>query len=226
MKLKLLLIFSLVILFGCSQTVVQKESPIANNTNSSASETVSNSQSTSQNNLATKVKFKLENGNEAFSLKPKEDGIKVEDAGGKEIARLTIDEQGKIKIKNAADKPLGYVISQDTYWKIENSEQTKELYILRQQGDGDYKLETGNDSQVYRIKRRDYGWEIETPQKESLYKVKVKDNKTVLRDKDEVTVIKTESDFPLLAVACFGFDVLSQEQQSALAYAVTLAGKQ
>ena len=225
MKLKLLSLFSLVILSSCSQTVVQKESPIANNTNSSASETVSNYQSTSQNNLATKVKFKLENGNEAFSLKPKEDGIKVEDAGGKEIARLTIDEQGKIKIKNAADKPLGYVISQDTYWKIENSEQTKELYILRQQGDGDYKLETGDDSQVYRIKRRDYGWEIETPQKESLYKVKVKDNKTVLRDKDEVTVIKTESDFPLLAVACFGFDVLSQEQQSALAYAVTLAGE-
>ena len=223
MKLKLLLIFSLIIFSGCSQ-VAKENAPVANNTTPTA-EIVSNSQSLDFN-LASKVKFKLENGNEAFSLKPKEDGIKVESANGKEIARLTVDEQRKIKIKDAADRTLGYVVSQDKYWKIENSEQTKELYILRQQADGDYKLETGDDNQVYRIKSRDYGWEIETPQKQSLYKVKIKDDKIVLRDKDEMTVIKTESDFPLLAVACFGFDVLSQEQQSALAYAVILAGGQ
>jgi len=222
MKLQPLLIFILVILSSCTtQTPVEESNPAANNP---PVQKVINS-SPSVNNLTNKVKFKLENGNEAFSLKPKDNGIKVESADGSEIARLTVDEERKIKIKDAADTTLGYVVSKDKYWKIENPEQTKELYILRQQTDGDYKLETGSDRQIYRLKRRDYGWEIETPQKESLYKVKTKDNKIVLRDKDEVTVIKTEANFSLLALACFGLDVLTQEQQSALAYAITLAGE-
>ena len=223
MKLKLLLIFMPIFLLSCRQST-----PVAENNPQPQPEIVNNSppanKVASHNHLTTKVKFKLENGDEAFSLKPKDNGIKVEGADGAEIARLTLDEKGKIKIKDAADTTLGYVVSKDKYWKLENPEQTKELYILRQQADGDYKLETGDESQVYRLKRRDYGWEIETPQKESLYKIKAKKNKIVLRDKNDVTVIKTKSDLPLIAIACFGFDVLSQSQQSALAYAITLAG--
>ena len=223
MNIKLLLFFVLAILSSCkTQTPVAENKP-ANNNTPPPQQVVNNSPSA--NNLTSKVKFKLENGNEAFSLKPKENGIKVESADGSEIARLTVDEQNKIKIKNAADATLGYVVSKDKFWKIENPEHTKELYILRQQADGDYKLETEGDRQIYRIKRRDYGWEIETPQKESLYKVKTKENKIVLRDKDDVMVIKTKSDFPLLAIACFGMDVMTQEQQSALAYAIVLAGE-
>ncbi|MEM8720529.1 MAG: hypothetical protein AAGE84_14695 [Cyanobacteria bacterium P01_G01_bin.39] len=226
MQFTLLLISILITLSSCKKAPVTDNNPAAINTPQSevATKTPIINRIT-QNNLASKVKFKLENGEEAFSLKPKENGIKIEDADGSEIARLTVDEQRKIKIKNAADKTLGYVVSKDKYWKIENSAQTEELYILRQQADGDYKLETEGNRQIYRIKRRDYGWEIETPQKESLYKVKAKENKIVLRDKNEATVIKTKSDIPLLAVACFGFDILTQKQQSALAYAIALAGE-
>ena len=223
MKLQLLLISILVILSSCTTQAPVEENSSAATSNPPSPEVIDSSPSA--NNLTNKVKFKLENGDEAFSLKPKDNGIKVESADGSEIARLTVDEERKIKIKDAADTTLGYVVSKDEYWKIENPEQTKELYILRQQSDGDYKLETDSDRQIYRLKRRDYGWEIETPEKESLYKVKTKDNKIVLRDKDEITVIKTEADFSLLALACFGLDVLTQEQQSALAYAITLAGE-
>jgi len=173
-----------------------------------------------------KVKFKLDGGDEAFSLKFKADGAKLEDAGGAELARLKVDETRKIKIKDANDNTLGYVITQAGYWKLENAEQTQELFVLRRQADGDYKLETAADQPVYRIKTRDYGFEIETPQKQSLYKVKMKGEKLSLRDANENTVLYTKSTFLPIALACFGFDQLSREQQAALAYAVNASGGQ
>ena len=172
------------------------------------------------------VKFKLEGGDEAFSLKFKADGAKLEDAGGAELARLNIDATQKVKIKDANDNTLGYVVTQAGYWKVENAEQTQELFVLRRQADGDYKLETGADQSVYRIKVRDYGFEIETPQKQSLYKVKLKGEKLSLRDANENTVLYTKSKFLPIALACFGFDQLSREQQAALAYAVNASGGQ
>ncbi|MDA0867263.1 MAG: hypothetical protein O2890_12775 [Cyanobacteria bacterium] len=148
------------------------------------------------------------------------------DGDDQEIARFTLDESGKVKIKDPSDAVLGYVITQEGYWKVENAEQTQELFILRAQDDGDYKLEDGSDAQIYRIKQRDYGYEVETPDKTSLYKVKLKDGKLSLRDANEVTVMSTQSPLVPIAMACFGFDVLTPEQQAALAYAVNLAGGQ
>lgn len=170
------------------------------------------------------LKFKNDGGTEAFSFKIETNGAKLIDANDKELARLTVDEKQKVKIKNVDDQVLGYVVAKDGRWKIENADQTQELYILRRQNDGDYKLEDGADKEIYRIKMREYGFEIESPTKESLYKVKVKDGKISLRDKSDKTVLYTKSQLTPIAIACFGFDVLTQEQQAALAYAVNLTG--
>lgn len=170
------------------------------------------------------IKFKQADGSERFSLKFKPDGAKLVDGQDRELVRLTLDANQKIKIKDAEDSVLGYVVSQDGYWKLENAEQTEELYILRQQPDGDLKLEDGRDRALYRIKLRDYGYEIETPEKQSLYKVKAKEGKISLRDASDQTVLSTRSAILPAAVACFGFDELTPEQQAALAYAVNLAG--
>jgi len=71
---------------------------------------------------------------------------------------------------------------------------------------------------------RVYEFEIELPPKQSIYKVKVKDEKISLRDKSDKTVLYTKSQLIPLAIACFSFDVLSREQQAALAYVVNLTG--
>lgn len=185
-------------------------------------------QQTGSSSVATStetIKFKQEGGAEVFALKPKSDGVKLVNGNDQEVARFNLD-QDKLKIKNSADKTLGYVITKNGSWKVENPEQTKELYILRRQNDGDYKLEDGSNKEIYRIKKRDYGFEIETPTKQSLYKVKVKDSKISLRDTSDKTVLYTKSGLVPVAVTCFGFDVLSQEQKAALAYAVNLSGGQ
>jgi hypothetical protein len=171
----------------------------------------------------SQIKFKQENGSDRFSLKLKNDGAKLVGDKDREIARLKLD-NNKVKIKNSGEKTLGYIVTETGYWKVENPEQTKELYILRRQDDGDYKLETGDDREIYRIKKRDYGLEIETPEKKSLYKIKVKEGKTTLQDGSGKTVFSTKSQIIPMAIACFGFDVLTLEQQAGLAYAINASG--
>jgi hypothetical protein len=189
---------------------------------SNAPATISNTVQPAQ--ATQKIKFKREGGADAFSLKPAPDGAKLVDAAEKEIARFN-QTNNKIKIKNEADQVLGYIVIEAGYWKLENAEQTQELYILRRQEDGDYKLETGTDQAVYRIKKRDYGFEVETPNKESLYKIKIKDDKLVLRDASDQTKLYTKSsEFKPIALVCFGFDMLSLEQRAAFAYALNQSG--
>lgn len=181
---------------------------------------------TTPDTAAEQLKFKQDNGDELFAIKFRADGAKLVDAADQEIARFTVDDQQKVKIKDPQDQVLGYIVPKDGYWKIENAAQTQELYILRRQEDGDYKLEDGADNPIYRIKVRDYGYEIETPEKQSLYKVKLRDGKVSLRNAQDVTVLSTRSEMTPIAVAAFGFDLLSQEQQAALAYAVHRTGGQ
>jgi hypothetical protein len=172
------------------------------------------------------LKFKREDGSEAFSIKFKADGAKLVDADDQEIARFTVDDTGKVKIKDPSDQVLGFIVPEAGYWKVEDASQTQELFVLRHQDDGDYKLEDGQDTQIYRIKQRDYGFEVETPDKTSLYKVKLKGDKLSLRNANDATVISTKAPMVPAAMACFGLEALSLEQQAALAYAVNLSGGQ
>ncbi|BAY13918.1 hypothetical protein [Calothrix sp. NIES-2098] len=171
-----------------------------------------------------KIKFKTEGGTDLFSLKQEVDGAKLVDGKNQELARIKADKPGKIKIKNAADKVLGYVVTEKGYWKLKDVNQSKDLYIFRRQNDGDYKLENTAKKEVYRIKTRNDGYEIETPDKKSVYQVKVKAGKISLIKASAATVFSTKSQLSPIAFTCFGFDILTREQQAALAYAVNLTG--
>lgn len=220
-------LFTCLLIFsgGCGKTTSQNSAPVSSPSVSSiatpsSSATLSNSPTTSSSATSSSLKFKQTDGNTAFSLNILPDGAKLVDAADRELARLTRDDQQKIKIKNASDQTLAYVVPAADHWKLENANQTEELYILRRQNDGDYKLEDAADREIYRIKQRDYGFEIETPTKQSLYKIKVKDGKVSLRDASDQTILSTRSPLPPIAMACFGFEVLSREQQAGLAYAL------
>ena len=173
-----------------------------------------------------KVELKSEGGKAAFSLKPESDGAKLVDENDRELARLTLDSREKVKIKDSGDRAIGYVITEAKAWKIKDASQNQELYVLQRQSDGDYKLKSSANQEIYRIKKREYGFEIETPAKQSLYKIKSKDGKISLKNPSGQTVLYVKSGLVPIAIACFGFDVLSREQKAALAYAVNLSGAQ
>jgi len=166
--------------------------------------------------ISAKLKFKGADGEVSFSVKPEADGAKLVDAKEQEIARFTVA-QNKLKVKDAADTVLGYVVVVDDHFKIKNADQTQELYKLHAQADGDWKLEDGGGKMIYKIKKREYGFEIEDGQDNSLSKVKLNSGKTSLRNTAEETVLYTKDDIDTLAFACMGFEaVKSQPLQAGL----------
>lgn len=163
-----------------------------------------------------KIKFKADGGETAFSLKRADDGAKLVDGSEAELARYSLKEN-KLKIKAPDDSVTGYVIALDGYLKIENGDQTVELFKLQRQDDGDWKLERGDGTFLSRVKKRDYGFEIENEADESLGKIKLKDGKTSIRDAGDKTLLYTKDPVATMAVACLALDEIeSQELRAGL----------
>jgi len=180
---------------------------------------------------ATKIKLKSGNGSEAMSFKPKDNGAKVVDAAGAEIARLTI-KGDKLKIKGPDDTVLGYIGGELDKLKIKGPDMEAELYSFKRADDGDYKLKDAGGTLLYQAKKRDYGFEIHNADGVELYKVKIKDTvtdtndqKVSLRGPGDRTVYSTHAPVAALAMACLGFDKLSMAHRAALFWRVqSLAG--
>ena len=216
--LGLLLCLSLV---SCGHSISNAEhEPLANDYVATISNKV-----VVKNNLKERVKFQKGNNSEAFTLKPKENGIKLEGAQGQALSNIKVDANGKITIETSAGFILGHVSGNSSYWQIEDGEQTRVLYFLRKQVGNNYQLESANNQQLYNIESRDYGFEIKTAKGEPVYQVKIEDDRTVLLDRDNNIVLKTQSSLSPLAIACYGLNALDRHQQTALAYAVSLMAK-
>ena len=157
--------------------------------------------------VAEKLKVKSGSGETAFSIKPKDDGAKLVDAGEVELARFNAA-AGKVKVKDADDVVLGYIVKSGERFKVEDPSQEVELFKLIPQADGDWKLEDARETLIYKIKLREYGFEIEDDAEHSLYKIKVKGDKTSLRDAADQTVYYTDEPVKPLAFACLGLDVI------------------
>ncbi|WP_341529022.1 hypothetical protein WKK05_06810 [Nostoc sp. UHCC 0302] len=172
-----------------------------------------------------KIKFKTDGGSDLYALKPQADGTKLVDGNDKELARIKVDKPGRIKIKNASDKVLGYVVTAKGEWKLE-SDKNKELYVLKRENDGNYKLQYFGNKEIYRIQTRNNGLEIGTPDNKLVYTVRVKEGKTSLINPNSKTTLYTKFEISPIAFSCLGFDILSREQRAALAYAVNSTGGQ
>ncbi|MCA9139813.1 MAG: hypothetical protein KDB00_23735 [Planctomycetales bacterium] len=174
--------------------------------------------------LKEKIKFKTDDGKTAFSIKPQDDGAKLVDADEQEIARFNVD-GNKLKIKDPNDVVLGYIVASDGRYKVKNAQQDVELWELQRQDDGDWKLKDGQETLIYKIKARDYGFEIEDAKDVSRFKAKLKDGKTSLRDASEKTVYSTHDTLPTIAVACLGCEAVDKlEIRSALLAFLTIRG--
>src|SRR5690606_15001443 len=96
----------------------------------------------------------------AFSIKKMDDGYKIVDGAEKELLRLKA-KSDKLKFKDAADKELGYVTTTSpTKFKLKDPTQQVTYFAFQQQEDGDWKLEDEAGALIYKIKKRDYGWEV------------------------------------------------------------------
>ena len=156
--------------------------------------------------LAAKIKVEDGLGKLAFSIKPEDDGAKLVDASEHEIARYNL-KGDKLKVKDSADRVLGYITGSHGKYHVKDPEQKTVLFELQRQADGDWKLEDGREKLIYKIKKREYGFEIEDAQEKGLGKVKTREGKVSLRDAADKTRYATHSSAasPLL-LACLGLD--------------------
>ncbi|MBM83490.1 MAG: hypothetical protein CMJ78_23270 [Planctomycetaceae bacterium] len=215
MKLQFLSLHLLLatLLLGCQETEDNTTHPVSPPVTDSvpadpAPPTKTSTGSESEGLLfADKIKFKNDAGDTLYSLKPKDDGAKLVDADENELVRFNLDGK-KLKIKDASDNILGWVITTEGKYKIEDAAQETELFKLQQQADGDWKLEDGQGQLIYKIKLRDYGFELEDPSETSLYKIKRKDDKTSIRNAADETVVSTKDEIVLIAMACLAFDAV------------------
>jgi hypothetical protein len=156
--------------------------------------------------LHAKIKVKDGAGKDVFSIKPEDDGAKLVDASDQEIARFNLKDE-KLKIKDASDHVLGYVVGSGGKYHLKDSDQKSVLFELQRQDDGDWKLKDGRENSVYRIKRREYGFEIQDAQEVSLAKVKTKGGKLELRDaSDRIRYATSATAIGPLCLACLGLD--------------------
>ena len=90
--------------------------------------------------------------------------------------------------------------------------------------DRDYeRLKNGEETLIYEIKKRDYGFEIEDSKEASIAKVKLKDGKSSLRNSDDKTLYSTRDPIALPAITCLGFEAIeSLELRAGLMTALTL----
>ena len=110
------------------------------------------------------------------------------------------------------------------------ADQSVDLYKFQPQSDGDWKLEGAVDKLIYKIKKRSYGFEIEDDAETSLFKAKLKEGKSSLRNAEDVTVYSTKDQIPILAIVCLGFETLDdtdhrRELQAALMTMLIIAGQ-
>lgn len=167
----------------------------------------SSAKAKAKSNTLSKVKFKDGNAKTAYSLKFREDGAKLVDGEEKEVARYTVSGR-KIKIKDGDDNVLGYIVGDGKKFKVEDAGQQITFFKLQPQDDGDWKLEDRKGQLVYRIKKRDYGYEIETPDDKRYRKLKSDKGKISLRNAKEETIYSTRGDIKALAVTCVGCDAI------------------
>jgi len=158
----------------------------------------------------SRVQIKDASGQDVWEFKGKDDGAKVVDAKERELFRLNLKDH-KLKIKLPDDSVIGYVSAKPGEFKVLDSSGQKELFELQRQADGDWKLKDVKDQLLVRIKKRDYGYELESPHEKSLFKCKLKDGKASLRDAQDLTIYSSKDTSSTLALSCLGLKALPSD---------------
>ncbi len=170
------------------------------------------------------VPLELSNAQGALALRLEVDGNggKLVDAKGAEQAvfKRKDDSKRRLLLVTAQAQNNSIESKKSGTWKLMDQQGTV-TYILKAEEDGRYKLKTPDEQTVYRIKKRDYGLEIENGDDKSLYKVRVDQGKLVMKGADGKVVYSTKSNSDPLMLCCFGFDKLGVWQRSAMACAIS-----
>lgn len=154
-----------------------------------------------------------------LTIQPQATGARVVTSQGIQLAELTIAGD-KIRLANAIGQHVANVVVYRDRWRLETPDQTEIMTLRRHQAPERYQLKTPTFQPLYRLQGDASGWSLVTPDHQMLYEVQPLNQQLGLRNAAGYTVLTSSGNVNAIALACFGLDVLTREQQAALAYAV------
>jgi hypothetical protein len=168
-------------------------------------------------NLDHDVEFDGPDGKRLWKLESDVGNVELEDAYSRDLHEFR-PQRGGITFEDSAGRDLE-VQGADGGLLLRDRATGVLLYRLRPERDGDYRLEEGEGTVVYQMKRRDYGYKV-LGAGERMFKVRRKPGKISIRDRTGATILSTRDSFPPLAASCFCFDTLPIEMRAGLALGV------
>jgi hypothetical protein len=174
----------------------------------------------SQGSQSRKITFREANGRPQFSLQFKPTGGKLIDHSGKVIANLILESDGAIKLTDAGNQTVGYIVQSNDTWQVQSPKRAKPLFVFRREADGSATLARNDGSAVYELKTDNGGYQVESDKRDR-YTVTTTKGIGQLQSETGQTVIATDSAILPVALASFGFDKLTEAQQAGLAYALS-----
>jgi hypothetical protein len=168
------------------------------------------------------IAFDGVDGTRILKIVPRKGRVNLQDAKGEPLARFKLDEGG-LRIERAPRELIGFVApaaSDGKGLQLLASAKGDVLYRLVSEPDGDLRLENGQGSLLYKMKKRDYGFKTVDAMDRVQSRVRVKKAKVSVRDAAGRTTLSTDDPIPAAAVACFTLPNLPVEHQTGLVLAV------
>ena len=144
---------------------------------------------------------------------------------GKSNEELSIVKIGdQFQVRRALDNHVGEILMTPRGINVIDPTTGQDFEFIKLRESNDWKLSDKEGETVYRVKQRSYGFEIELPDNQSLFKIKHKDKKKSLRDAGEITLLYTKDEVTTVALVPLGFrQVISEDL--CIAMMVVLSGQ-
>ena len=166
------------------------------------------------------INFDGQDGTRALKLVPGKEQVKLQDGNGELLARFELVD-GRLQVNRAPPELTGFVVpaAGGGFHMLEPNE-SRVLYRLSREPDGDLRLETGSGNLLYKMKRRDYGFKTVDADGRVESRVRVRESKISRRDATGATTLSTSDVIAPAAFACFTLRELPIEHQAALALGI------
>lgn len=172
-----------------------------------------------------RIRLRADQGAATLLLKVQPQSATVEGENGSPALEL-VKEADQVQVNAADGTTLAVVTTEADQWTVSAGQPAEGAtrYVLQRLNGGDYQLTTADGADIYRIQKRGYGFEITAPDDTSLYKLRLKGERLVLRDAAAQLLWATNDPLVPAAMLPFAFEELTPEQQVGLAYAIHQAG--
>jgi hypothetical protein len=170
---------------------------------------------------AERIDFDDAAGRTALRLEPDSDSIRVEGPRGALIATVR-EKSGELVVENAAGEATWLIDESDDdrlRLRVRAASSDRVAFNLKEEPDGDLKIDDANGERIAVAKRRAYGFKVVSGAGETLARIRLRSGKISVRDAAGLTYLTTRDAISTRAAALLVIESLPVEVASGLGVA-------